>query len=304
MKIEYLREFVLLAQTLNFSTTADKLYMTQSVLSRHISSLEGELGVQLLNRNTKSVTLTPIGTYFLRQITKILNDYDKLSVELFLRSQSYEHSMRLGLNYYSFSYFLGDVPRFIQENYPQTYLSYTTGNPDELIDYLLDGAVDAIVVANLPFAKSSMLRFFNLFEEPFFVLMPTSHPLAGRSELALSDLANETFIGPDTNVYSSTWNYIAEQFARHDIHPKLAQTYRQVEEVSIAVSHGVGLFIEGDLCRHLVGSNLVAVPLVGDGLSRTISLACSKAYQDPSIMTLIEAYQSLLRKGWNPSSIH
>ena len=61
MKMEYLKEFYTLAEFLNFTNAAEKLYITQPALSRHITSMEEELGVTLLKRTTKSVELTKAG---------------------------------------------------------------------------------------------------------------------------------------------------------------------------------------------------------------------------------------------------
>ena len=61
IKISYLREFVLLAETLNFSKTAEKSYITQPALSRHLALLEDEMGATLMERTTRKVSLTPAG---------------------------------------------------------------------------------------------------------------------------------------------------------------------------------------------------------------------------------------------------
>ena len=61
MDIELFNEFLVLAQTLNYSKAAQQLYLSQSVLSRHIQNLENHLGVALLSRNKHSVELTAIG---------------------------------------------------------------------------------------------------------------------------------------------------------------------------------------------------------------------------------------------------
>ena len=61
MKINHIREFLLLVSNRNFSKTAEQLYMAQSALSRHISSMEDELGVQLISRSTTTFSLTEEG---------------------------------------------------------------------------------------------------------------------------------------------------------------------------------------------------------------------------------------------------
>lgn len=58
MRIEYLREYVRLAQTLSFTKTADEFYITQPTLSKHVQLMERELGASLLVRSTHETTLT------------------------------------------------------------------------------------------------------------------------------------------------------------------------------------------------------------------------------------------------------
>ena len=65
MNTEYLKEFVVLAETKNFGEASDRLYMNQSTLSKHIKSLENELGINLFLRTTRRVELTNYGQTFL-----------------------------------------------------------------------------------------------------------------------------------------------------------------------------------------------------------------------------------------------
>ena len=64
MTLNQLECFSVLAQRLNFTQAADDLFMSQPALSRTISALEGELGVRLFDRNSRSVALTPAGRAF------------------------------------------------------------------------------------------------------------------------------------------------------------------------------------------------------------------------------------------------
>ena len=76
MSIEYLREFVYLSKTLSFSKTAKAFYVTHSVISKHISSMETELGVKLFVRNSHCVRLTRCGEAFLAEVKPIVRAYD------------------------------------------------------------------------------------------------------------------------------------------------------------------------------------------------------------------------------------
>ena len=74
MTTERLFEFRLLAQTLHFGKAADKLYMAQSVLSRHIQDLERELGAALFVRGPHGVSLTTAGAVLLRDSSEFLRE--------------------------------------------------------------------------------------------------------------------------------------------------------------------------------------------------------------------------------------
>ena len=65
MDVERCKEFVVLAQTRNFLEASNQLFISQSSLSKHIKSLEKELGVTLLDRSTRKVELSSIGRVFL-----------------------------------------------------------------------------------------------------------------------------------------------------------------------------------------------------------------------------------------------
>lgn len=96
MNTQQLECFATLAKTLNYARTAEQLSMTQPAVSRQIKSLENELGVQLFQRTTRSVTLTQIGWQFLPDARQILEIYyhSKEWMEIFHKSQ--RNVLRIG----------------------------------------------------------------------------------------------------------------------------------------------------------------------------------------------------------------
>ena len=74
MEIDYIREFVVLTETENFLEAAERLFISQSSLTRHIKSLEEDLGMQVFDRTTRKVTLNNFGKLFLpyaKEISRI-----------------------------------------------------------------------------------------------------------------------------------------------------------------------------------------------------------------------------------------
>ena len=78
MDIDYIHEFVVLADTGNYMEAADKLFLTQSSLTRHIQKLEADLGVLLFDRSTRHIELNKYGNLFMpyaRQISQLQKEY-------------------------------------------------------------------------------------------------------------------------------------------------------------------------------------------------------------------------------------
>ena len=125
MQIEYLREFLVLGQTLNFHMAAEALFITDSALSRHISLVENELGVPLFYRSTRNVEFTPIGHQLYLKVSELIKKYDDIHNDISIYLAGYSHVFKLGLPYYAMSDYLGTAPS-----------AFSTLSPDVALDFL------------------------------------------------------------------------------------------------------------------------------------------------------------------------
>ncbi len=82
MNINYLREFLVLAQTSNFVEAANALYSSQSTLSKHIKNMELELGVRLFDRTSRKFEITKFGELLLPYARQIVELQDKYTTVL------------------------------------------------------------------------------------------------------------------------------------------------------------------------------------------------------------------------------
>ncbi|RYZ15460.1 MAG: LysR family transcriptional regulator, partial [Chitinophagaceae bacterium] len=78
MDLQQIRYFLTLAQELHFWGAAEKLFITQSALSRQIKALEGQLGVQLFERNKRNVALTAAGAFLQEQWSRMTEEIDRI----------------------------------------------------------------------------------------------------------------------------------------------------------------------------------------------------------------------------------
>jgi DNA-binding transcriptional LysR family regulator len=77
LEFRLLRYFVAVAEELHFSRAARRLFVAQQAVSRDIRRLEGRLGVTLLDRDTRQVTLTPAGVRLLARARQLLALHDE-----------------------------------------------------------------------------------------------------------------------------------------------------------------------------------------------------------------------------------
>ena len=109
MEISYLKEFVVLAQTGNFMEAADILYSSQSTLSKHIKSIESELGISLFDRTTRKVKISKYGSLFLPYARKIVEIQEKYAVNLKLNLETKSEVLNLGSIYGLAQYKITDI---------------------------------------------------------------------------------------------------------------------------------------------------------------------------------------------------
>jgi DNA-binding transcriptional LysR family regulator len=186
LEVRQLRYFVAVAEELHFGRAADRLGMAQPPLSRAIRELERQLGVQLLERTTRQVTLTPAGEVLLRDARIALDAVTAASHRVRNAGQS-EPALRLALKA---DYDAGLLPRMLA-----TYQREPAALPVELLmggrgeqeRALRDGRAD-VAILPMPYDERG-LDVEPLLTEPRLLAVAATDPLATRPHLRLADLA-------------------------------------------------------------------------------------------------------------------
>ncbi|MDR0852439.1 MAG: LysR family transcriptional regulator [Clostridiales Family XIII bacterium] len=276
MKIEYFREFTILAEYLNYTAAAEHLYITQPVLSRHIAALEEHLGAALLIRNTQSVELTEVGKIFLEKITAILADYDNLCARIRLAKLGFSDCLRIGVPYYALNDYLGHAPEIFESTYPDVKLLYSVGDPNEILHNLLMDKVDIALLANRNFPSAENFEFHALYEEPLGVLINRNDPLAAQTSCSLTDLKDKLFFSIDNFYFAELWQQIKNLCQNAGFEPQGPAMLNQAEAALIAVRRGDGVIIHGRHMRRHASDEIAFLDLTDKGCSRTVSILCRK----------------------------
>lgn len=149
-----LRCFMVLAETLNFTKTAERVFLTQQAVSRSIAALEKELGLQLFERSTRSVRLTAEGQKLCAFFSRTETEYELLLEDL--RKSQNPFLLHVGYqNYISFFDRLRKARMTLSEKYPQLSVSADRFTPPNMRKRLQQHELDLIVIYNRFFREQS-----------------------------------------------------------------------------------------------------------------------------------------------------
>lgn len=195
MNLTTLEYFVQVATEGSLTKAADKLFISQPTLSRHMKNLEAELNTQLFVRQSHSLKLTENGITFLKATTKVIQDVDALK-HFFDQHQTASnptHYLNVGyLENFRLEKMYAVLDQISHENNIQFSLFPDT--PTNLSKGLSSGKYD-LIYSLRPYTTDNVLfKSTDFLENHLQIALPINHPLAMKPQLSFSDLKNETFI--------------------------------------------------------------------------------------------------------------
>jgi DNA-binding transcriptional LysR family regulator len=187
VKIEYLVEFADLAQTLSYVETTERLFLSESALSRHIKTLEEELGVPLFERTSRRVRLTTHGEALLPFAARVTAPWDEY-LRILQAGKSKERStIIVGTNYYASDL----VAKFCAKHTGVSVEQVSDSGP-KLLSQLLRGEYQFAVLIDPP--PDDRIRSMVIAEDSYVAVLPARHALARKKIIDTAKLAGEHFI--------------------------------------------------------------------------------------------------------------
>lgn len=262
IKIDYIKEYLVLAETLSFSRTAELTYITQPALSRHIAAIEEEMGGTLFDRTTHSVALTPAGEAVRYQFQAIMQSYRTAQEQTELLSAGKSGVLMLDSPYYWTEEFAEPVILALEERNPGIDVRVRSVQPLVGISDVLEGECDIVLCIETTHITSDVRRV-PFAREPLDVAMLDDHPLAGRTSLRLDDLKGERFVTivMDTSDYGNYNTFVLDLLDRHGIHPDQFSYTEQVDTLGLTLRKKGGVSVMTSGVRHMDRSYLRFIPL-------------------------------------------
>lgn len=195
MNIAYLKEFETLAETGNFLEASEQLFISQSSLSKHIKSMETELGVPLFIRSTRKVSLSPFGAALLEDSKKITQLYMQ-SLEKLAKLREHDSStLNIGAFSMLTSYGISDLLIGFSDAYPSIKTKLNKYPEPLLLRKLENGELDLAFIHSSPLPDDQFEKVL-ISRDCLCLVVPVTHPLAAKKSVSIGELKNEQFIIP------------------------------------------------------------------------------------------------------------
>ncbi|MDT8717712.1 LysR family transcriptional regulator [Clostridium sp. 19966] len=229
MNYDFYKTFVVLAETKNFSKTAEKLNIVQSTVSNRIQELEKYLGVNLFSRNNKSVALTQAGTYFINYAKRMVA-IEEESITM-LNSLRYRDTLRIGTVHSLYSGYIKKAAKKFMKLNPDVSLEVIINHTPNILELLSDNLIDVAFVFTLP--KSNKMTCYKVLKDE--IILVTQNSKECKDEIFIEDLKDMTLLYADTG--ESFIKYVEEQ-----IHNRLdfQLSIDQISEVVEYLCEGFG----------------------------------------------------------------
>lgn len=261
--------FRAVAELQNFRKAAESINLSQPAFSRRIEKLEDALGVRLLDRTTRSVTLTAVGRDFARKVNDLLDDLDATLLGIRGVSATRMGEVSIACVPSAVYYFLSKVIRRYHEVYPKIRVRIFDASANEVLEAVSRGQADFGL--NFIGSQEPDIDFQPLLEERFVAACRRDHPLARERSVAWSDLRRHDFI----SVSQSSGNRVLLDQALASLRERPQSIY-EVQHVTTTlglVEAGLGVAAVPSMAMpdedHPL---LVSVPLSDPVVKRTVGV--------------------------------
>lgn len=265
-----LRYFIAVAEELHFTRAAQRLFISQPALSRQIARLESDLRIDLLDRDHRTVALTPPGAVLLDHARTLLADWDEARAAIANAAATSAAVLRIGMQTTVARGLFRTLSEHLAETHPTWTLQPTTVDWQDPTCGLANGDVD-VAFLWLPLPEPTTYRWVVLSEEARHVAMPHDHHLAGHQTLSIQDLTDEPFIALPESAGPLRSYWLAEE--ERTTPPVIGGTATSPDETLelVASGHGIVLLSAGN-ARLYTRDGIATIPLA-DGAPSQLALA-------------------------------
>lgn len=292
LDVRRLEIFVAVAEEGTFTAAAQRLYLTQSAVSQQMSALEREVGVSLLRRVSRGVTLTPAGEVLAARAKGLFSEISTIEQEVRTFADG-PQEIRLGAFTTVGVELLPAALKAFAARRPDVRVVLRPVHGEDILTRLRQGDIHVLLVWDYDFAPrpvDSGLSRLNLPDDPLRVVLPVDHPLAGEQHIELASLAGERWVvrahrAPYENAYETMCRIAGFE-------PDIAFRTDDYQPLQGLVAAGMGVSLVPGLSLVPHRDDIVSLPLGTPAFSRRVTAV---TLADASRSTPVAEFLDVLR---------
>jgi DNA-binding transcriptional LysR family regulator len=286
VEIRHLRYFLAIAEELNFSRAAEKLRIAQPPLSQQIKQLEHELGVQLIERETRPVRLTEAGKFFREQSQTLVSRFDELIQQMQKMGRGETGTLAIAFVASATFEVLPVVLREFQKCFPDVQLDLFEMNTSEQKVALLERRINLGFVR--PDLKDDAIVVEKLLEESIVLAVPSGHKYSNRQSINITDIAKDPLICFPCLPEPSFGSFILGVCRAHGFEPIVVQHAGELQTALSLVAGGMGIALLPNSIRKIEREGVVYLPLNEPVPKTTLSVAFRTDDTSPTLKSFLE----------------
>ncbi|PSF11953.1 LysR family transcriptional regulator [Marinobacter fuscus] len=261
LTLKQLRYFVVLSEELHFGRAADRLHISQPPLSTSLRQLEGVLGVQLLERNSKCVALTPAGKLFQRQARLLLGQLDDAQDMLRRTAESDYEVLRIGSTPAMIYRGLPPLLSEFKDLYPGIGIQLFEQYSLDQVESLCRGRIDIGFINSIPLPAE--VDSLPIGVDEFVCCLPANHPLAQRDVIELTDIDREPLVMLNSALAPHFHQHFHNIFRAKNFELNVKHEASHWQTVVALTSYGLGISLVPQSLELSGMNNVRFVPLAG-----------------------------------------
>lgn len=281
MELRHLRYFLAVAEELNFTKAAEKLFISQPPLSRQIIELEEEIQARLFIRNNKKVELTEAGKYFKEEVTALFQHLERITIKTQKIAQNVSGEFRIAYISSIYSAVISELIQHLKVQFPYVNFKLFEISTTKQIDALEQGKIDLGIIRSP--IKSTQIKAQLWFQDGFSVVY-NKRLIQINSEKEIPNLKEETFVFFNKNYAPHYHEVLLELCAFYGFAPKVVHESNNINSIVQLVKNGLGIsIVPSNIAKNNQDPEIGFIELKKVNLMTDVSLITSK--EDASEIT-------------------
>ena len=277
MELRHLRYFVMVSELLSFTKASAQLRIAQPALCRQVQALEDEIGVDLLKRSPRGVTLTAEGNLFLEEARELLKRAEASVEKVRALARGHYDELRIGYSPSPTVEILPPALAAFQKKFPHVNVLLHDASRREAVDGLQDGTLELAIMPEVSNLQTDGIEFEALRSYPYCVALAPKHPLTRLKAIPLEKVAAEPIVGFARKDYPEYFPFLERLFLPLGVKPRVAVECDSASSLITAVETGRGIALAISIFKIVSGKRLAFRPILGVKEEIPVGIARAKS---------------------------